>query len=188
MKIVAMFGLISFQVLAVSVPTLPESEFCDTEISTNIAFNAVRNDARDFGVSMAFTGTESNCVQVAFGRDADGDGNLAAVETGFVLGWRGGAYFIEDAAGRNRMIEIADATHTARKLVLDVKLNRDCVPKHVTLSNENGACFTALSGNVPSWIFNRNWNLMKVTRRGVDASSESIDVECKYKFFRIVIR
>jgi hypothetical protein len=188
MKIVAMLGLISFQVLAVSVPTLPESEFCDTEISTNIAFNAVRNDARDFGVSMAFTGTESNCVQVAFGRDADGDGNLAAVETGFVLGWRGGVYFIEDAESQNRMIEIADATHTARKLVLDVKLNRDCVPKHVTLLNENGACFTALSGNIPSWIFNRNWNLMKVTRRGVDVVSESIDVECKYKFFRIVIR
>ena len=170
------------------LPLMPEATRLDSEVSTNVAFNAYRNDARSFGVSMALTGTESNCVQVAFGRDADGDGNLAAVETGFVLGWRGGAYFIEDAESQNRMIEIADATHTARKLVLDVKLNRDCVPKHVTLLNENGVCFTALSGNVPSWIFNRNWNLMKVTRRGVDASSESIDVECKYKFFRIVIR
>ena len=170
------------------LPLMPEATRLDSEVSTNVAFNAYRNDARSFGVSMTFMGTESNCVQVAFGRDADGDGNLAAVETGFVLGWRGGAYFIEDAESQNRMIEIADATHTARKLVLDVKLNRDCVPKHVTLLNENGACFTALSGNVPSWIFNRNWNLMKVTRRGVDASSESIDVECKYKFLRIVIR
>jgi hypothetical protein len=186
--IVPLFVLAILPAIAVTVPVLPESEFADTEVSTNVAFNATRSDARSFGVSMAFSGTESNCVQVAFGRDADGDGNLAAVETGFVLGWRGGAYFIEDAESQNRMIEIADTTHTARKLVLDVKLNSDCVPKHVTLLNENGVCFTALSGNVPSWIFNRNWNLMKVTRRGVDVVSESIDVECKYKFFRIVIR
>ena len=97
-------------------------------------------------------------------------------------------YFIEDAAGRNRMSEIADATHMARQLVLEVKLNRDCVPKYLKVSNECGACFTALSASVPSWLYNKDWNLMKVTRRGVDASSESIDVECRYKFFRIVIR
>ena len=188
MKIFTILVLLGFQVLAVSVPPLPESVFCDSEVSTNVVFNAVRNDARHFGVSMVFSGTASNCVQVAFGYDADGDGNLAAVETGFVLGWRGGAYFIEDAAGRNRVSEIADVTHTARQIVLDVKLNGDCVPKYLTVSNECGMCFTALSENVSSWIFNRNWNLMKVTRRGVEAASESVDVECRYSFFRIVIR
>ena len=170
------------------LPLIPEATRLDSEVSTNVTFNAYRNDARSFGVSMAFTGTGSNCVQVAFGRDADGDGDLSSVETGFVLGWRGGVYFIEDAAGRNRMSEIADATHMARQLVLEVKLNRDCVPKYLKVSNECGACFTALSASVPSWLYNKDWNLMKVTRRGVDASSESIDVECRYKFFRIVIR
>ena len=170
------------------LPLMPETTRLDTEVSTNVAFNAYRNDARSFGVSMAFTGTASNCVQVAFGRDVDGDGDLSAVETGFVLGWRGGVYFIEDTAGRNRMSEIADATNTVRQLVLDVKLNRDCEPKYWTVSNECGACFTALSASVPSWLYSTDWNLMKVTRRGVDATAESIDVECRYKFFRIVIR
>jgi len=51
------------------LPLMPETIRLDAEVSTNVAFNAYRNDARSFGVSMAFTGTASNCVQVAFGRD-----------------------------------------------------------------------------------------------------------------------
>jgi hypothetical protein len=190
MKVIVSLCLFAIlPVMAVSVPALPESEFCDTEVFTNVAFNAVRNDARHFGVSMAFMGTESNCVQVAFGHDADGDGNLEAVETGFVLGWRGGAYFIEDAAGQNRLVEpTVGVAHADRRFVLSAKLNAHSVPVQVSVSNECGACFAVLSENVPSWIFNRKWNLMKVTRRGVEATSESVDVECRYSFFRIVIR
>ena len=187
--IVPLFVLAILPAIAVTVPVLPESEFADTEVSTNVAFNVERSDARSFGVSMAFSGTESNCVQVAFGHDADGDGNLEAVETGFVLGWRGGAYFIEDAAGQNRLVEPAvGAVPIERRFVLNAKLNAHSVPVQVSVSNECGACFAVLSENVPSWIFNRSWNLMKVTRRGVEATSESVDVECRYSFFRIVIR
>ena len=94
-------------VMAAPLPGLPKSEFADTEVSTNVAFNATRSDARNFGVSMAFMGTESNCVQIAFGRDADYDGDLSAEETRLLLGWRGGLYFIEDATGQNRLVESA---------------------------------------------------------------------------------
>ena len=190
MKIIVPLCVLAFlPAMAVSVSALPESEFADTEVSTNVAFNAVRNDARHFGVSMAFMGTESNCVQVAFGHDADGDGNLEAVETGFVLGWRGGAYFIEDAAGQNRLVEpTVGGAHADRRFVLSAKLNAHSVPVQVAVSNECGACFSALSASVPSWLYGKDWNLMKVTRRGVEATSECIEVECRYKFFRIVIR
>ena len=74
-----------------SLPPLPDSPWADTEISTNVAFNAVRSDAREFGVEMSFTGTASNCLQVAFGRDADGDGDLSPEETAMLLGWRAGS-------------------------------------------------------------------------------------------------
>ncbi|MBR6588414.1 MAG: hypothetical protein IKK82_13460 [Kiritimatiellae bacterium] len=170
------------------LPSLPEVSRLDAEVSTNVAFNAERSDARRFGVSMAFSGTVSNCVQVAFGHDDNGDGDLSAVETRFAIGWRGGAYFIEDVPGRLRFEEVADAERTARQLVLEISLNKDYVPKRMAASNECGACFSALSANVPSWLYGKDWNLMKVTRRGVDSISESIEVECQYKFFRIVIR
>ena len=188
LAILSLFAVTS-SALSHQLPLMPETTRLDTEVSTNVAFNAYRNDARIFGVSMAFTGTSSNCVQVAFGRDADHDGNLSAEETRLLLGWRGGSYFIEDAAGQNRLVEpTVDAEHTDRRFVLSAKLNAHSVPVQVSVSNECGACFAVLSENDPSWIFNRNWNLMKVTRRGVEAASESVDVECRYSFFRIVIR
>ena len=187
--IVPLFVLAILPAIAVTVPVLPESEFADTEVSTNVAFNVERSDARSFGVSMAFSGTESNCVQIAFGRDVDHDGNLSAEETRLLLGWRGGSYFIEDVAVQNRFVEPAvDAEHTDRRFVLNAKLNAHSVPVEVSVSNECGTCFSAVSASVPSWLYGKDWNLMKVTRRGVDATSENIEVECQYKFFYITIR
>ena len=107
MELVSILALVGLRVLAVSLPPMPVSPYADTEVSTNVAFNAIRNDARHFGVSMDFSGTASNCVQIAFGRDADSDGDLSPCETRLVLGWRGGAYFIEDASGQNRISEPA---------------------------------------------------------------------------------
>ena len=74
---------------AARLPVLSDPVYADTEVSTNVAFNPVRSDARQFGISMDFSGTPSNCVQIAFGRDADSDGDLSADETRLVLGWRG---------------------------------------------------------------------------------------------------
>ena len=62
------------------LPQLPEPMHADSEVSTNLPFNTARGDAREFGVSITFTGTASNCMQVAFGHDADGDGDLSADE------------------------------------------------------------------------------------------------------------
>ena len=72
----------------VEVLTLPPSLFADTEVSTNIVVNRRRNDVKAFGVSIELAGSGSNSVQIAFGRDTDGDGNLAPGETALVLGWR----------------------------------------------------------------------------------------------------
>ncbi len=78
------------------------SPFLDTEVSTNIALNATRNDVREFNVCIDLAGTVSNGVQIAFGRDADEDGDLAPEETRLVLGWRRGRYFVEDVVGETR--------------------------------------------------------------------------------------
>ena len=61
-----------------------------TEASTNIAFNALRGDVREVRMHFTFEGVSSNCIQVAFGRDADGDGVLSFDETDAVYGWRNG--------------------------------------------------------------------------------------------------
>ena len=100
----AVFALSAFRlpVVGITVGTQPASPFADTEVCTNIAFNATRSDMREFDVRMELSGSVSNCVQVAFGRDEDGDGDLAPEETGLMFGWRGGRYVIEDVCGEAR--------------------------------------------------------------------------------------
>ena len=70
------------------------SRFADTEVSTNMAPPVRGDDPLVFGFDMDFSSSPSNCVEIAFGADADGDGTLAPEETGLVLGWDCGEWFV----------------------------------------------------------------------------------------------
>ena len=65
-------------VLAVRIEVLPQpvSPFADTEVTTNISFGAANGHVRYLELAFALDGCASNCVQVAFGHDANGDGVL----------------------------------------------------------------------------------------------------------------
>ena len=79
-------GLLSGEPSATTsdVGTLPLSPYPDTEVWTNVPFGSARTDVKSSEVVMRLAGSASNCVQAAFGRDADGDGDLAPEETGLV--------------------------------------------------------------------------------------------------------
>ena len=187
----ALFASFAFSLPAVDVTVgaQPASLFADTEVSTNIAFNATRSDMREFDVRMELSGSVSNCVQVAFGRDEDGDGDLAPEETGLMFGWRGGRYVIEDVCGEARYSEDGVSTdETGRFLHMRVKMDRNMVPKRAAFTNEVGACFAPLSSPVPDWLYREEWNMMKVTRRGVVAADEWVRFVGEYRRFVISIR
>ena len=63
-------------------------EFADTEVSTNVAIVADSDRMCEIAVRFA-VGSASNCLQVAFGRDADGDGILGIVDVVQTLANRG---------------------------------------------------------------------------------------------------
>ena len=90
---------------------LPSPAYADTEVVTNVAFNVWRSDTKTFEVRIEFSGTVSNNVQIAFGRDRDSDGDLAPEESDLVLGWRRGRYFVEDVAESRRVF--AESAETA---------------------------------------------------------------------------
>ena len=187
----AFFSSFAFCLPAVDVTigAQPASLLADTEVSTNIAFNATRRDMREFDVRMELSGSVSNCVQVAFGRDEDGDGDLAPEETGLMFGWRGGRYVIEDVCGEARYFEDGVSTdETGRFLHMRVKMDRNMVPKRAAFTNEVGACFAPLTSPVPAWLYREEWNLMKVTRRGVVAADEWVQFVGEYRRFVITIR
>ena len=172
-----------------TVSDLPPSPYADTEVSSNVVFNATRGDAKFFDVRLELTGTVSNNVQIAFGRDADGDGNLALEETGLVLAWRGGRYCVENVPESERIVEAsASESGTTRFLHMRVMTDRDLEPRTASFTNEAGPCFADLSDSAPNWLYRPDWNLLKVTRRGVDSASEWCRVECEYRKFVVRIK
>jgi len=88
-------AVVSMTVSGGVVGQLPASEFLDTEVSAHHRLEQP-GIVNFLDFSLAFNGTASNNVEVAFGRDADGDNVLAVHETEMIVGWRCGRYFIEN--------------------------------------------------------------------------------------------
>ena len=215
-RIACFFAVIMpFAVFArtILVPPQPVSPYLDTEVSTNCVLHRSRIDARTFDVHFQFEGTPTNSLEVAFGRDSNTNGVLDVQEIDTVYGWRGGRYFIENVRAWER-IETVAATNalwnppvaegdqvgrmseaneprSGRKSpgVIDIHLENDAelVPRRFTATCGGEAAFTQFA-TPPSWLFRRDWTLMKVTRRGVGVSSEWIRCDIVYNCFTIRIR
>ena len=158
------------------VPTLPASTRPGTEVSTNIHYNATGRNVLGYDVELNVTGSASNCVEVAFGRDEDGDGELALGETGLAFGWRGGDCFLYRPDERWR--EPAAWTNgVSRKLAFKVSANPEGVVGSVGFSFGGVPVLSDVTGATPAWAYAPDWNMLRVTRRGVDAANESVGVD-----------
>ena len=172
--------------LHVAVPPLAP-ECVSTEVSTNIAFNAARSDVREVRMRFAFEGVTSNCVQVAFGRDADGDGVLSFAETDAVYGWRNGRYFAEDVKAGARTEEAEAAT--GRSLSVRMRMTKESLPADFAATSGAGvAVLENLASSVPEWLCRPEWNLMRVTRRGAGVPAEWFACDVRYDETYIIIR
>lgn len=168
---------------------LPMSAYLDTVSATNVPFNRTRTDVRSLDVLLEFQGSVSNAVEVAFGCDADGDGALSVDETEVVVGWRGGFYSLEDAAGDWRILEPAtNAANTVRFLQLSVGADAHQEPNAFNAISDEGACFCGCATAVPPWAYGPGWNIFKVTRRGIAPSAENCMVRVGYERFDVRLR
>ena len=73
------------------LPTPPPSEFVDAESCVNVLLPT--NEGRHIRLTLAFDPSPTNAVQVAFGRDANADGDLAPEETALRVGCDCGEWF-----------------------------------------------------------------------------------------------
>jgi hypothetical protein len=179
---------LSLQLCATLVDKLPAPEYVDTEVSAHYPLQQPENvDNLDF--SLVFNATASNNVEVAFGADADGDGKLALDETEMIIGWDCGRYFIENFKAGEIVEEAAADTGVRRSLNWHYRIygNRATL-KSFAATNETGVVFAELSAAKPQWLYSCNWNLMRLTARGIDAQNEAFDVDISRKGIVIILR
>jgi hypothetical protein len=163
---------------AVVSPTLPASEWSDREAATNAALPTATWQKRghfDVRISVA-AGT--NLVQLAFGRDADGDGELSRAETALVVGRGFVEAFVEDVAARMRYTEALPPCAGRRGLGLRVFLNAVGVPTGLIATNEAGvAVFTEWHHAPPAWSFDPSWDTVRAVSAGPDDADGHVRVE-----------
>ena len=141
---------------------LAPSTYADTEASTNVPCVLDLPTLRQYRLALGLVGTPSNNVEVALGHDADGDGALSLDETALSLAWDCGEWM---ARG------MSDEGWGMR----DVPLTTDG-------PDTNGFVTAAIDVAVskhrakPAWLYDRTWDLMRVTRRGVDDPEERVSL------------
>ena len=140
----------------VAVGPLPAPEFADTEVSTNFVFSVGEGQNRSLVFAIELQATPSNNVEVAIGVDADEDGNLSLDESELCVGYDCGTWFVRSA--------LSDA---------------------VTTTGVEDSVVFCRTYRVRARRVNPLWNLVKVTRRGSDAATESVQVESVEQGFRL---
>ena len=172
----------------VEVPPVPASPFPDTEVSTNFAFCAGGDRARE--IALCFAGcSPSNCIQVAFGRDADGDGTLGADEAETIYGWRGGRFFAESVADGVRVEDGGPGVAATGSFEVRLKLRNGGALRRFSATNELGAAvMTSLPASARAWLYCPGWDMARVTRRGVGVPAEWFSCDSRERVFTIRLR
>ena len=171
------------------IPTLPVSPFVDTEVSTNVVIHESRTDVRNVRIHLQLEGTPTNNLEVAFGCDANTNGVLDVSEIETVYGWRGGRYFVENVRAWERIETPASASALCG--VIDIQLQNDkhFVPKSFVATCGGESAFAGLSTTPPpAWLFRREWNMVRVVRRGAEPPSEWVRCDVRHNSFAIKVR
>lgn len=171
-----------------TVSQMPVSPFADTEVSTNMVIN--KADINYVDLKFTLCGTPTNDLEMAFGTDVNTNGVLDAEEVETRFGWRSGRYFIENAL----TCESFDSESIAGSQNLSVELHLDIrsSPQQIRRIAVAGANASAFSGLVferpPAWLWRREWNLMRVTRRGTESPSDWLYYKAANLGFAIRLR
>ncbi len=155
MRFVAMLAVIPVAAFGMTVETLPQSEYADTEVSTNIPFEVSFDAMSRMNFSISLDASPTNCVEVSIGEDANADGNLSPEESAYTFGFNCGRWFKRSAADDSEVVEADNLGQTV--FVTSGHAERKFLLKKRKLDE--------------------SWNLVKVTRRGKGEVCELAKVE-----------
>ena len=172
-----------------NVGALPDPAFIDTESVTNICFAAVsRGMPCDFMATISLEGTATNCYQLTFGADVDGNGMLSSEESDISLGWRAGRWLVGRTDTSERVFAAPSQTSGLRTLSLALHARSDGRLRRVQILADGAEIFHELAEEHPGWLFSRDWNIVEVVRRGDGPSSGWCEVSREDRGFRMILR
>ena len=155
-----------------SVADLPMPLRPLAEVETNVVFNAGAASDNLWRLLIELDATASNCVEVVFGADADGDGKLGVKEGELCVGWDCGEWFWRD----RRANAACRVEGTTQRLDMTLYLNRDREAKLLASS--------VFPSVVSPTCFNPDWNLARV----VSGGAETVNVESKVSIDALKLR
>ena len=157
---------------------LPPTVHADTEAVTNVPFTAVLDVAGRLSFDLVCHATPSNNVEVAFGRDTDGNGMLDVGEEDCIVGWDCGAWFVREGADGEPLAAVPErpSDEGVRTLSWRLWVGAGGVPSRLDARADGDAVFGALADAPPAWLHSPSWNLLRLTGRGIDAPLESFSV------------
>ena len=126
-----------------------------------------------FEIAISLQASASNNLEVAFGCDADSDGELSAEEQSLTVGWDSGSWFLrDDATGELTSVPRADGQ---RRLDFRVMIDSELRPCGL-IARDGGVVFAYDARSMPSSAFDPDWNLVRVTARGFRNPMERLSV------------
>ena len=171
------------------VSAMQESPWLDTEVFTNVTFNSLGRELRKIDVDMQFVGSPTNNVQIAFGHDADHDGDLSDDEAQLVFGWKCGRRFLSLPFEECRIFDdVAEQEGGSHRLRFAAQFNGRQEPILFVLRDNAQPCLSDFTAASHDWSGVASWNLCKVTRRGVNEAFEAVDFETASTYFVIKVR
>ncbi len=179
-KALAILLLLPFAAVGarVAVAPLPQSPYADTESETNVVFCAGESEDNKWEFSLELDATRSNCVEVVFGTDADGDGTLGIEEGELSVGWECGEWFLRDRR-TNEMRRERSGTGR-RRLEWAVFLD----PRR-RVKGWKGNVF---GGAPPPHCFSPSWNMARVSASGLDPANEAVESRVFAHGFSVRVR
>lgn len=161
---------------------LAPSPFADTEVSTNVTCNLNLPSLKMYRLALGLVATPSNEVEVevVIGADADRDRRLSFDEQGVVLACDGGEWIL--GGMRDEVWGMSEAVSEEGW-------------RFVTGGPDtNGVVWAYIEVDIrrhksnPAWLYSDTWNLMKVTRRGVDDPLELVKLETRTSGTIVILR
>ena len=162
------FACPAFAITKVKVPTLPQSEWADTEVMTNVVINL--SNSRTFSWRLEMDASPTNNVLIALGKDTNADGELTPSEWETTLGWDCDTWFIRyEPTGWTRIIAANAGHHT---LDCTLRVNKNDHPSTLTFTEDGRILLELTPADMPAELFDRTWNSLAVIRRGLDSTNE----------------